>query len=158
MRTTDTEGALKMADTPAGSIIKILLIDDSPGDIRLTTEALKESRLNHQLIVAQSSREALALLRNGVNLASGLPDIILLDINLPERSGLEILAEIKSDEYLKKIPVVMLTTSGEAADVRTAYDLHANCYIVKPTDFDKFIQVIQSLENFWVSVAKLPGT
>lgn len=138
-----------MAEQSSSLPINILLVDDNPGDIRLTMEALKEGNVCHQLRIARNCSEALAILRcNDDKEFHALPDIILLDVNLPDTNGLEILAEIKADDKLKKIPVVMLTTSDAERDIQTAYDLHANCYIVKPVELDKFIQVVKSLESF----------
>lgn len=146
-----------MSNPAACPAVKILLVDDNPGDIRLTREALKEGNIHHHLRIAMSGDEALTMLRHSrSDERAPLPDMILLDLNLPGKSGLEVLAEIKADDVLKKIPVVMLTTSGDAQDIQTAYDCHANCYIVKPVELDKFIQVIKSLENFWVGVVTLP--
>lgn len=144
---------------PAACIpIDILLVDDNPGDIRLTREVLKEGNICHDLQVAMSGEEAMTLLRtSGGDGGTALPGIILLDLNLPGRSGLEVLAKIKADAGLKRIPVVMLSSSAAEQDIRQAYDLHANCYIVKPVDLDKFIEVVKSLENFWVNVVRLPG-
>jgi CheY-like chemotaxis protein len=138
--------------------IKILLVDDNPGDVRLTREALNEGRICHELQVAINGEEALTMLRGqGEKGGATRPDIILLDLNLPGRNGLEILAEIKADVELKRIPVVILSTSGAEQDVRKAYGLHANCYIVKPLELDKFIEVVRSLENFWINVVRHPG-
>lgn len=137
--------------------IEILLVDDNPGDIRLTREALSEENLCHELRVVRSGSEALAMLRhNGRDEEAPLPDLILLDVNLPELTGLEFLAEIKADKRLGRIPVVMLSTSAAEKDICRAYDGHANCYVVKPAELEEFIGVMKSLVNFWVSVASLP--
>lgn len=138
--------------------IDILLVDDNPGDIRLTREALKEGNICHDLRVAMSGKEALELLRGErKGISAVLPDIILLDLNLPGENGLEILTEIKGDAVLKRIPVVIFSTSAAEQDIRKAYALHANCYIVKPVGLDNFIEVVKSLENFWGKVVRLPA-
>ena len=137
--------------------IEILLIEDSPGDVRLCIEALKEARVLNSMTVAADGVEAMALLRReGRYAASVRPDLILLDLNLPRKDGREVLAEIKADASLKRIPIVVLTTSQAEEDVVSAYDLHANCYITKPVDFRQFIKVVQSIEDFWLTVVKLP--
>lgn len=137
--------------------VKILLIEDNPGDVRLTKEALTESKLSNELIVMNDGVEALKLLRREVNNPDyTLPDIILLDLNLPKKDGREVLAEIKSDDKLKKIPVVILTISKAEEDILRSYNLHANCYITKPIDFHQFIKVVKSIENFWFTIVKLP--
>ena len=137
--------------------IEILLVEDSPGDVRLCVEALKEARVLNSMTVAADGVEAMALLRReGRYAASVRPDLILLDLNLPRKDGREVLAEIKADASLKRIPIVVLTTSQAEEDVVSAYDLHANCYITKPVDFRQFIKVVQSIEDFWLTVVKLP--
>lgn len=138
--------------------IDILLVEDNPGDIRLTREALKDAKVNNVLTVVGDGIEALALLhRNGKHATSARPDLIILDLNLPKKDGLELLAEIKSDDELKIIPVIILTTSTSDTDIIKSYDLHANCYIAKPVDLEQFIQVVKSVNDFWLSVVKLPG-
>jgi chemotaxis family two-component system response regulator Rcp1 len=140
-----------------GKPIEILLIEDSPGDVRLTIEALKEAKVLNNLTVATDGVEALEILRrNGKHGDSRRPDLILLDLNLPLKDGREVLAEIKADPSLRRIPVVVLTTSRSEEDIARAYDLHANCYITKPVDFKQFITVVQSIEDFWLTVVKLP--
>ena len=138
--------------------IDILLVEDSPGDVRLTKEALKESKVLNKLHVVNDGVEALKFLQrqDGVS-ASARPDIILLDLNLPKRDGREVLAEIKDDSSLKKIPVVILTTSQEERDIIRSYELHANCYITKPVDLEQFMTVIKSIEDFWLTIVKLPS-
>ena len=141
----------------AGNAIKILLVEDNPGDIRLTVEALKESKVNNQLSVVQDGEAAVSFLkREGQYADSPRPDIILLDLNLPKKNGREVLQEIKADDSLKRIPVVVLTTSGAEQDVLRSYDLHANCYVTKPVDLEKFISVVKSIEDFWFTIVKLP--
>lgn len=140
-----------------GCIVEILLVEDNPGDVRLAQEALKEGKMCNNLNVAGDGMEALCFLhREGKYTNAPRPDIILLDLNLPKKDGREVLMEIKSDEDLKRIPVVILTTSKADEDIAGTYDLHANCYITKPVDFDQFINVIKSIEHFWLTVVKLP--
>ena len=132
----------------------ILLADDSPGDVRLLQEALRSGATGSQVSVARDGVEALEFLR-----ASALPpDLVLLDLNMPRKSGLEVLSEMKQDPSLRRIPVVMLSTSGLESDVARAYDLHANCYVTKPQDFEEFTALIDGLMRFWFQVAHLPGT
>lgn len=138
--------------------VKFLLVDDNPGDIRLTREVLREGNICQEIQIARSGREALTMLRHGERTdETKLPDIILLDVNLPDINGLELLDKIKSDDRLKRIPVVMMSTSEAEKDICRAYSHHANCYIVKPVGLEQFIEVMKSLENFWVSIVKLPG-
>ena len=138
--------------------VEILLVEDNPGDIRLTREALDEGRLWNKLAVARDGVEAMSYLRRqGAYTSAPPPDLILLDLNLPRKDGREVLAEIKADENLKRIPVVVLTTSQAEEDVLKAYGLHANCYITKPVDFARFASVVQSIEDFWFAVVRLPG-
>jgi CheY-like chemotaxis protein len=138
-------------------VIDILLVEDNPGDVRLTREAFKEGKVVNTLHVVQDGVEALAFLRHeGAYVKSIHPDIILLDLNLPRMNGRELLANIKTDPELKRIPVVILTTSKSELDIIESYDLHANCYITKPVDMERFITVVQSIENFWFTVVKLP--
>lgn len=140
-----------------GQPVEILIVEDNPGDIRLTQEALKESKVNNRLSVAQDGVEALAFLRReGEYRDAPRPDVILLDLNLPRMSGREVLAEIKTDPELRRIPVVILTTSKAEEDILKMYDLHANCYITKPVDLNQFLIVIQTIEDFWLSIVKLP--
>jgi CheY-like chemotaxis protein len=137
--------------------IEILLVEDNPGDVRLTQEALKEGKILNNLHMARDGVEAISFLRReGENGTAVRPDLILLDLNLPRKDGREVLTEIKKDEELRRIPVVVLTTSRAEEDIIRTYDCHANCYITKPVDFDQFINVIKSIENFWLSIVKLP--
>lgn len=140
--------------TPA----RILLVEDNPGDVRLTREALKEGRIINELAVVSDGVEAMNYLRRGGKFAEApRPDIILLDLNLPRKNGREVLAEIKSDDSLRRIPVVILTVSRAEEDILKSYDLHANCYISKPIDFDQFMKVVRTIENFWFSIVLLPS-
>jgi chemotaxis family two-component system response regulator Rcp1 len=132
--------------------VKILLVEDNEGDIILTKEALKEGKLKNEVSVARDGEAALEMLAN----TSVLPDLILLDINLPKLNGLEVLAAIKKDNRLKMIPVIMLSTSSAEKDILTSYNSHANCFITKPVDFTSFIDVIRTIEDFWISIVKLP--
>jgi chemotaxis family two-component system response regulator Rcp1 len=137
--------------------VEILLVEDNPGDVRLTIEGLQEARVYNNLHVAQDGIEALRFLRReGTHSDAPRPDMILLDLNLPRKDGREVLAEIKSDASLRRIPVVVLTTSQDEEDILRTYDLHANCYITKPLDFDQFMHVVRSVEDFWLSVVKFP--
>ena len=140
-----------------GTPIRILLVEDNPGDVRLTREAFKEGKVLNELRVAKDGVEAMAFLRREGEYADApRPDLILLDLNLPKKDGREVLAEIKADEDLKRIPVVILTTSKDEGDVLKTYDLHANCFITKPVDLQRFIDVVRSVEEFWLPVVKLP--
>lgn len=137
--------------------VEILLVEDNPGDVRLTIEALKEAKVRNRLSVVSDGVEALAFLRNeGAFAEAPRPDLILLDLNLPKKDGREVLTEIKADSDLKVIPVVVLTTSHAERDLLQAYESHANCYITKPVDFQQFLIVIKSIESFWLSIVKLP--
>jgi chemotaxis family two-component system response regulator Rcp1 len=138
--------------------IQVLLVEDNPGDVRLTKEALREGKLLNQLTVVGDGVEALSFLRKEGIYADALqPELILLDLNLPKKDGREVLAEIKADPNLRRIPVVVLTTSSSEEDILKIYDLHANCYITKPVDLEQFMGVVKSIEDFWVSVVKLPS-
>jgi two-component system, chemotaxis family, response regulator Rcp1 len=138
--------------------IQVLLVEDNPGDVRLTKEALKEGKLLNQLTVVGDGVEALSLLRKeGIYADAPQPELILLDLNLPKKDGREVLAELKADPNLRRIPVVVLTTSSSEEDILKIYDLHANCYITKPVDLEQFMGVVKSIEDFWVSVVKLPS-
>jgi CheY-like chemotaxis protein len=137
--------------------VEILMIEDNPGDARLAREALKEGNILNTLYVMKDGREGLDFLyRRGRYLNVPKPDIILLDLNLPGLDGRQVLQEIKSNDSLKLIPVIVLTSSAAEEDILKSYDLHANCYIVKPVDFEKFTQIVKQLEDFWFSVVKLP--
>ncbi len=140
-----------------GEPIEILLVEDNPGDVRLAKEALKESKMRNRVFVVEDGVEALAFLRReGEYADSPRPDLVLLDLNLPRKSGREVLAEIKSDDELKRIPVVILTVSRSDEDILKAYDLHANCYVTKPLDFEQFMKITKSIEDFWLTIVKLP--
>lgn len=137
--------------------IEVLLVEDNPGDAQLTRIALEDSKISVNLNVVEDGVEAMAFLRKQENYASAPhPDIVLLDLNLPRKDGREVLAEIKADHNLKRIPVVVLTTSQSEEDVLKAYNLSANCFITKPVDFDQFVKIVQSIENFWFAIVKLP--
>ncbi len=137
--------------------IEILLIEDNPGDVRLTQECLRKSKIANRLSIVEDGVEATQFLQQEGKFAqSPRPDIILLDLNLPRKDGREILAEIKADQKLKHIPVLILTSSDAEADIHRAYELHANCYITKPIIFEDFIRIITSIENFWLSIVRLP--
>lgn len=137
--------------------IEILLVEDNPGDVRLTLEALREGKVRNNLSVVNDGVEAMAFLRReGKYAQSPRPDLVLLDLNLPKRDGREVLADIKREPSLKRIPVVVLTTSEAESDILKTYELHANCYITKPVDLDRFITVVKSIDNFWLTVVKLP--
>lgn len=137
--------------------IEILLVDDNPGDVRLTEEALKETNVNNVLNVVGDGIEALAYLRCTGNYANAVrPEIILLDLNLPKKDGREVLEEMKKDGQLKEIPVIVLSTSNAEMDIIKAYQYHANCYITKPVEFDQFVKIIKSTIDFWFNIVKLP--
>ena len=141
-----------------GRPIDILMVEDNPGDIRLTLEALKENKMNNALHVAKDGVQAMAFLRQEGEYADApRPDLILLDLNLPRKDGREVLAEIKADPSLMRIPVVILTTSQAEEDILRSYNLHANCFVTKPVDLDQFIRVVQSIEQFWLTIVKLPA-
>jgi CheY-like chemotaxis protein len=138
--------------------IRILLVEDNPGDVRLTIEAFNDAKLNNSMSVVRDGVEAMSFLRQeGQYAHSPRPDLILLDLNLPRKDGREVLAELKADSNLQRIPIVVLTTSDAQTDIQRAYELHANCYITKPVDLEKFIQVVQSIEDFWLTVVRLPS-
>jgi two-component system, chemotaxis family, response regulator Rcp1 len=137
--------------------IEILLVEDNPADVRMTVEALKDCRVSNKLSVVEDGEEALSFLRrNDGHAGSARPDLILLDLNLPKKDGHEVLAEIKGDPDLRKIPVVVLTTSENERDVQKAYDLNANCYITKPGGLEQFVSVMKSIQYFWSRVVQLP--
>ena len=137
--------------------IEILLVEDNPGDVELTREAFHDAKINNRISVVRDGIEALEYLRRkGIYAEATRPDIVLLDLNLPRKSGLEVLAELKADPDLRSIPVVVLTTSRDEGDIARSYHDHANCYISKPVDFEQFIGVVRSLENFWLTVVRLP--
>lgn len=139
-----------------GKPVEILLVEDNAGDVRLTREALKDAKVLNTLHVARDGEEATEFLfRKGKHADAPRPDIIILDLNLPRKDGREVLAEIKADKELKRIPVVILTTSKSEEDVLKSYNLHANCYVTKPLDLDQFIGVVKSIQDFWFTVVKL---
>jgi len=140
-----------------GRPIEILLVEDDPGDVRLTIECLKEAKIHNNLNVVNDGVEALDYLRHAAAYSDvPRPDLILLDLNMPRKNGQEVLAEIKQDEDLKQIPVVVLTSSEAEVDVFRSYNLHANCYIVKPVDLAQFLTVVKTIENFWLCIVRLP--
>jgi two-component system, chemotaxis family, response regulator Rcp1 len=138
-------------------VIEILLVEDNPGDVRLTQEVLKDGKIRNHLNVVEDGVEALEYLRRQGRFADAAPqDLVLLDLNLPRMSGREVLEEMKADPELRRVPVVVLTTSASEVDVLAAYDLHANCYITKPVDLTQFEAVIRTIEGFWLSIVRLP--
>ena len=137
--------------------IEVLLVEDSPGDVRLTQEAFKDAKVHINLHVASDGTRAMAFLKHeGEHANAPRPDLILLDLNLPKKDGREVLAEIKESPSLKSIPVVVLTTSSSEGDILRSYQLHANCYITKPVGLEGFLTVVKSIDSFWLSVVKLP--
>jgi chemotaxis family two-component system response regulator Rcp1 len=141
----------------SGRPVEILLVEDNPGDVRLTLEALREGKMHNNLSVVEDGAEALAFLRReGKHAVAPRPDLIFLDLNLPKKDGREVLAEIKADGNLKSIPVVVLTTSKAEEDIIKTYNLHANCYVTKPVDLEQFITVVKLIEDFWFTIVKLP--
>jgi len=154
---TYRKGLIPMNNLRNDEVVEILLVEDNPGDVRLTREALKEGNIPNNLNVAKDGVEAMAFLRRQGRYAEALrPQLILLDLNLPRKDGREVLAEIKGDGSLKRIPVVVLTTSGAEQDVFDSYDLQANCYITKPIELDSFMETIRSMGEFWLTIVKLP--
>lgn len=146
---------MKLQDT--GRPAEFLLVEDNPGDVRLTREALLESKVRNNLSVVGDGEEALKFLRRLPPYESApRPDIILLDLNLPKKDGREVLSDIKNDPALKRIPVVVITSSEAEQDILETYDLHVNCYVTKPVDLDQFIKVVRSIENFWLTIVRLP--
>ncbi len=138
--------------------IEILLVEDSPADVLIAREALAEAKLLNVIHVAEDGVEAMDFLyKRGKFASAPRPDLILLDLNLPRKNGREVLAEIKANEDLKSIPVVVLTTSSAEEDILRSYNLHANCYVVKPVEFDSFVKAVQSIQHFWFSVVMLPS-
>jgi len=137
--------------------VEVLLVEDNPGDVRLTQEALKDGRVMVNLTVACDGVEAMEFLRRQPPFdAKPRPDLILLDLNLPKKNGREVLEEIKADDELKRIPVIVMTTSKAEQDIHKAYNLNANCYITKPVDLDEFLNVVRSIEDFWLTIVTLP--
>ncbi|MDQ3364083.1 MAG: response regulator [Myxococcota bacterium] len=138
--------------------IEILLVEDNPGDVRLTEEALREGKVRNNLHVARDGVEAIAFLRREGKFANATrPELVLLDLNLPRKDGREVLFEIKNDPDLQTIPVVVLTTSSAEVDILKSYKLHANCYITKPVDLEQFVKVVKSIDDFWLTVVRLPS-
>jgi CheY-like chemotaxis protein len=143
---------------PAPAPVAVLLVEDDPGDVLMIREAFEENKVRNELHVCSDGEDALLFLRQeGPHEAAPRPDLVLLDLNLPRRDGREVLAEIKADERLRTIPVVVLTTSEAEEDVLRSYALHANAYVTKPVDFDRFIDVVRQIDEFFVTVVKLPG-
>jgi chemotaxis family two-component system response regulator Rcp1 len=141
----------------SATAVEVLLVEDNPGDVRLTREALKEAKVRNNLHVVEDGEAAIAFARQeGPYANAPRPDLILLDLNLPRKDGREVLAILKADENLKRIPVVILTSSKAEEDVLRAYNLNANCYITKPLDFEQFIKVVRAIEEFWLTVVRLP--
>jgi len=146
-----------MSAAASGRPVEILLVEDNPGDVGLTRETLKDSKLLNHMSVVNDGVEAMAFLRRqGKYANANRPDLILLDLNLPKKDGREVLAEIKTDEQLRRTPVVVLTTSSAEQDILKTYDLHANCYITKPVNLDQFSAVVKAIEEFWFTIVKLP--
>jgi CheY-like chemotaxis protein len=142
----------------SGIMIQILLVEDDPGDVLITREAFAENKVRNELSVVSDGEAAMAFLRREEGFASApRPDLILLDLNLPRKAGHEVLAEIKSDPDLQRIPVVVLTTSDAEEDILRSYDLHANAYVTKPVDFECFLNVVRQIDEFFVTVVRLPG-
>jgi CheY-like chemotaxis protein len=140
-----------------GRRVDVLLVEDNPGDVRLTQEALKDGRVMVNLTVAADGVEAMEILkRQGIHASKPRPDLILLDLNLPRKNGREVLEEIKADDDLKRIPVIVMTTSKAEQDIHKVYNLNANCYITKPVDLDEFLNVVRSIEDFWLTIVTLP--
>ena len=147
-----------MPDTVSSRAIEILLVEDNPGDARLTQEALREGKIRNNLHHARDGVEALAFLRRqGEYAKAPIPDLVLLDLNLPRKDGREVLAEMKQDPQLRLIPVVVLTTSEAENDIVRSYELHANCYITKPVGLEQFIAIVREIESFWLAVVTLPS-
>jgi two-component system response regulator len=142
---------------PEGRPIEILLVEDDPGDTLITTEALQDSKVLNNLHTVVNGEEALAFLRQEGDFGDAVrPDLVLLDLNLPRRDGREVLAEVKADDDLRRIPVVVLTTSQAEEDIIRSYDLHANAYVTKPVDFDRFVHVVKSIDEFYFTIVRLP--
>lgn len=147
-----------MSDKLWGRPIEILMVEDNPGDVRLTQEAFKDTKVRNNLHVVEDGVEAMAFVRREGRYADKpRPDVILLDLNLPKKDGREVLKEIKGDPDLKRIPVVILTISQDEQDILKTYNLHANCYITKPIDLDQFLKVMNAVESFWLTIVKLPS-
>ncbi len=156
MRPREAEKPMRTATH--GIPIEILLVEDSPDDADLTIDALRDGRVHNRVTVVEDGVEAMAYLRReGKHRAAPRPDLILLDLNLPRKNGREVLAEVKQDPDLRRIPVVVMTSSDDEKDILAAYNLYVNCYITKPVDLDQFIRVVKSIEHFWFSIVKLPA-
>lgn len=164
LASSSREGAGGVHDPPerpelnnGATEVHILLVEDNPGDVRLTLEALRDGRISNQVSVAHDGEEALDFLRRrGPYVDAARPDLVLLDLNLPKKDGREVLQEVKADAQLHRIPVIVLTTSSADQDVLLSYNLHANCYIKKPIEYDEFMGAIRGLENFWTKIVRLP--
>ena len=152
----------RMNPTPnanRGEPIEILLVEDSPDDADLTMDALRDGRVRNRITHVEDGVQAMACLRREGRYADApRPDLILLDLNLPRKSGREVLAEVKQDPDLRRIPVVIMTSSDDEKDILAAYNLYVNCYVTKPVDLDQFIAVVKSIEQFWFSIVKLPAS
>ena len=147
-----------MTDTRYGRLVEVLLVEDNPGDVRLTQEVFKEAKILHHLNVVGDGVDAMAFLRREGGYAHVVrPDLVLLDLNLPRKSGRDVLEEIKGDPALRNIPIVVLTTSRAEQDVLDAYEHHANCYIAKPVDLEQFVDIVRSIGQFWLSIVELPA-
>jgi len=141
-----------------GRPIEILLVEDNPADVRMTLEILKETKVRNTVTVAGDGNEAMDLLRRVGKYSQAVqPDLILLDLNLPKKDGKQVLAEIKADPFLRRIPVVILTSSSAEEDIVKSYSLYANCYVTKPVDLEQFVKVVKSIEDFWLTIVKLPS-
>jgi two-component system, chemotaxis family, response regulator Rcp1 len=152
------EGSTAMTATAMGEMIDILLVEDNEGDARLAKEAMRDSKIKNTLHHVGDGEEAMAFLRReGRHAGAPRPDLILLDLNLPRKDGRQVLAELKEDDRFKQIPVVILTVSSAEEDILKAYNLHANCYITKPIDLGQFMKVVRSVEDFWLTIVKLPN-
>jgi len=148
--------ATVMGPRTPGRVCQVLLVEDNPGDVRLTQEAFKAGAIKVRLTVAADGVEAMDILnQQGIHARTPRPDLVLLDLNLPKKTGIEVLYEIKADNELKRIPVIVMTTSKATQDVLRAYNLNANCYISKPVDLDDFLNVVRSIEDFWLTVVTL---
>jgi CheY-like chemotaxis protein len=147
-----------MTPKPAGQPIEVLLVEDDPGDVLLIREAFEFNKVHNNLHVVSDGEQALAYLRReGEHAGANRPDLVLLDLNLPRKDGREVLAEVKQDEHLRTIPVVVLTTSEAEEDVLKSYQLHANAYVTKPVDFERFVSIVRQIDDFFVSVVRLPS-
>lgn len=146
-----------MNTVKTGDPIEILIVEDNPGDVRLMQEAMRDSKVRNQIHVVEDGVAAMAYLhREGEYADAPCPDLIMLDLNLPMKDGREVLEEVKEDPELRRIPVVILTTSGAEDDILSTYNHHANCYITKPIDLTQFIHVVRAIDNFWLTIVKLP--